>query len=143
MISNRHFLDHLSTHRVPTHNFVLPRAVTLTQGNPLLRAPIVVGKAALNHEENDKAIAEFEQAAKLDPNLPCLHFNLGLVYLARTDFEKARKGQILIRLGRAKEGQQELAQATDLLNASRQRRQNELLGGELPQPELSSEPKPH
>jgi hypothetical protein len=51
------------------------------------------------------------------------------------------KGQVLIRMGRAKEGQDELAAATALLNASRERRQNELLGGDLPQPELSSEPK--
>jgi hypothetical protein len=51
------------------------------------------------------------------------------------------EGQVLIRMGRTKEGQEELAAATTLLNASRERRQNELLGGDLPHPELSSEPK--
>jgi tetratricopeptide (TPR) repeat protein len=190
---------------------------------------LLMGKAALNREEGDKAIAEFQQAAELDPNLPYLHFNLGLAYLARTNFEQARdeflkdvaiepdvafnydrlgvaysylqddakaeesfrealrrdshlassyfglariyqrqqkfdqslaavqaaekidasnpnyhnlQGQILLRMGRTKDGREELATATTLLNASRERRQNELLGGELPQPELSSEPKP-
>ena len=49
-----------------------------------------MGKAALNREENDKAIAELQQAAQLDPRLPFVHFNLGLAYLARADFDKAR-----------------------------------------------------
>jgi tetratricopeptide (TPR) repeat protein len=48
---------------------------------------LLMGKAALNREENDKAIA---QAAELDSRLPFVHFNLGLAYLARADFEKAR-----------------------------------------------------
>jgi tetratricopeptide (TPR) repeat protein len=187
-----------------------------------------MGKAALNREENDKAIAELQQAAELDARLPFVHFNLGLAYLARADFEKARdeflrdaeiepdvafdydrlgvvysylqedakaeenfkralkldthlsssyfglarvyqregkfslalgavdaalrmdadnpnyhnlKGQILMRLVKAEEAQKELQTATALLNASRERRHNELNEGALPSPELSVEPK--
>ena len=190
---------------------------------------MLMGKAFLNREENDKALAELEQAAKSDPNLPFVHFNLGLVYLARLDFDRAKeqfekdialepdvafdydrlglvyiyqqqdakaeenfreglrrdshlsssyfglarvyqhekkfdqalsavdsaikidpdnpnyhnlKGQILLREGHTQDGQTELAAATSLLNASRARRQSELSGEALPQPELTAEPKP-
>ena len=87
------------------------------------------GLARIYHRQQkfDQALAAAKSAEKIDANNPNYH-NLA--------------GQILIRLGRAKEGQEELATATSLLNASRERRQNELLGGDLPQPELSSEPKP-
>jgi tetratricopeptide (TPR) repeat protein len=190
---------------------------------------MLMGKAFLNREENDKALAELEQAAKSDPHLPFVHFNLGLVYLARLDFDRAKdqfekdialepdvafnydrlglvyiyqqqdakaeenfrealrrdshlsssyfglarvyqhekkfdralsaidaavkidpdnpnyhnlKGQILLREGHTQDGQTELAKATTLLNASRARRQSELSGEALPQPELIAEPKP-
>jgi tetratricopeptide (TPR) repeat protein len=189
----------------------------------------LMGKAFLNREENDKALAELQQAAQSDPNLPFVHFNLGLVYLARLDFDRAKeqfekdialepdvafnydrlglvyiyqqqdakaaenfrealrrdshlsssyfglarvyqrekkfdqaltaidsaikidgdnpnyhnlKGQILLRLGRTHDGQAELTAATRILNASRARRQTELSGEALPQPELTAEPKP-
>jgi len=190
---------------------------------------LLMGKAFLNREENDKAVAEFRQAAQSDPNLPFVHFNLGLAYLVRLDFAHAKEefekdialepdvafnydrlglvyvylqddekaeqnfrealrrdshlassyfglarvyqhekkfddalvaidsaekidpdnpnyhnleGQILLRLGRTKEGQAELDSATRLLNSSRARRQSELSGETLPQPELTAEPKP-
>jgi Flp pilus assembly protein TadD len=51
------------------------------------------------------------------------------------------KGQILMRLVKAEEAQKELQTATALLNASRERRHNELNEGALPSPELSVEPK--
>ena len=190
---------------------------------------LLMGKAFLNREENDKALAELEQAAQSDPTLPFVHFNLGLAYLVRPDFIRAKeefekdialepdvafnydrlglvylylqddekagqnfrealrrdshlassyfglarvyqhekkfdealiaiasaltiepdnpnyhnlKGQILLRVGRSKEGQAELDTATRLLNASRARRQSELSGEALPQPELTAEPRP-
>jgi len=190
---------------------------------------LLMGKAFLNREENDKALAELQQAAQSDPNLPFVHFNLGLVYLACLDFDRAKeqfekdialepdvafnydrlglvyiyqqqdakaeenfrealrrdshlsssyfglarvyqrekkfdqaliaidsaikidpdnpnyhnlKGQVLLRQGRTHDGQAELAAATSLLNASRARRQTELSGEALPQPELTAEPKP-
>jgi len=52
---------------------------------------LLMGKAFLNREENDKALAELQQAAQSDPNLPFVHFNLGLVYLARLDFDRAKE----------------------------------------------------
>jgi len=190
---------------------------------------LLMGKAFLNREENDKALAELQQAAQSDPSLPFVHFNLGLVYLARLDFDRAKeqfekdialepdvafnydrlglvyiyqqqdakaeenfrealrrdshlsssyfglarvyqrekkfeqaltaidsaikidednsnyhnlKGQILLRQGHTQDAQAELAAATRLLNASRARRQTELSGEALPEPELAAEPKP-
>jgi tetratricopeptide (TPR) repeat protein len=190
---------------------------------------LLMGKAFLNREENDKALAELQQAAQSDPRLPFVHFNLGLVYLARLDFDRAKeqfekdialepdvafnydrlglvyiyqqqdakaeenfreallrdshlsssyfglarvyqrerkfdqalaaidsaikidednpnyhnlKGQILLRQGHTQGGHTELAVATRLLNASRARRQSELSGEALPEPELTAEPKP-
>ncbi|MGC2723589.1 MAG: tetratricopeptide repeat protein, partial [Candidatus Acidiferrales bacterium] len=73
-----------------------------------------------------EALAAINSADKIDPNNSNYH-NL--------------KGQILIRLGRAKEGQAELQKATQLLEASRERRHNEMNEGALPQPELTTEPK--
>ena len=51
------------------------------------------------------------------------------------------RGQVLARLGRTQEAQKEMVAATGLLNASRERRHNELNEGALPQPELTAEPK--
>jgi Flp pilus assembly protein TadD len=75
----------------------------------------------------DQALTAINSAVEIDPNNPSYH-NL--------------KGQILLRLGRTQDGQAELAAATRLLNASRARRQTELSGEALPQPELAAEPKP-
>ena len=113
-------------------------------------------------QDEAKAEESFHEALRRDSHLASSYFGLARIYQRQQKFEQALtavkaaqeidaenpnyrnlKGQILIRLGRLKEGQQELAAATALLNASRERRQNELLGGDLPQPELSSEPKPH
>jgi Tfp pilus assembly protein PilF len=52
---------------------------------------LLMGKAFLNREENDQALAELEQAAQSDPNLPLVHFNLGLAYLVRLDFDHAKE----------------------------------------------------
>ena len=190
---------------------------------------LLIGKAFLNREENDKALAELDEAAQADPHLPFVHFNLGLAYLVRLDFDHAKeefekdialepdvafnydrlglvyiyqqqdakaeenfrealrrdshlssscfglarvyqrekkfeqaltainsaveidpnnpnyhnlKGQILLRMGHTQDGHAEFATATRLLNASRARRQSELSGETLPQPELAAEPKP-
>jgi tetratricopeptide (TPR) repeat protein len=112
-------------------------------------------------QDDAKAEENFREALRRDSHLASSYFGLARIYQHQQKFEQALgavnsaekidsnnpnyrnlKGQILIRMGRAKEGQEELAEATTLMNASRERRQNELLGGDLPQPELSSEPKP-
>jgi Tfp pilus assembly protein PilF len=80
------------------------------------------------HEKKfDQALTAIDAAVKIDPDNPNYH-NL--------------KGQILLREGHTQDGQTELAAATSLLNSSRARRQSELSGEALPQPELTAEPKP-
>src|SRR6266704_866177 len=39
---------------------------------------LIMGKAHLNREETEQAIAELERAVALNPSLPFLHFNLGM-----------------------------------------------------------------
>jgi tetratricopeptide (TPR) repeat protein len=52
---------------------------------------LLLGKAHLNREEDDQALAELEQAAQADPKLPMVHYNLGIVYKRRRDWEKAKE----------------------------------------------------
>ncbi|MGA8022785.1 MAG: tetratricopeptide repeat protein [Candidatus Acidiferrales bacterium] len=111
-------------------------------------------------QDDAKAEENFKEALRRDTHLASSYFGLARVYQRQGKFADALvavnsaakidpdnssyrnlKGQILIRLGRAKEGQAELQQATQLLEASRQRRHNEMSQGPLPQPELSAEPK--
>jgi tetratricopeptide (TPR) repeat protein len=48
-------------------------------GNPVLATP----------EQQSLAIAAFEQALALDPEAPSVHYNLGLIYVDRGEFEQA------------------------------------------------------
>src|SRR5581483_6081985 len=41
-------------------------------------------------EEDDKAIAELQRAASVKPKLPFVHYNLGMAYLHKQDYERAR-----------------------------------------------------
>jgi tetratricopeptide (TPR) repeat protein len=196
------------------------------QDKPAFR--LIMGKAHLNREEYDDAVRELEMAAKADPKLPFVHFNLGLAFLHKQQFEQARaefqkdlaiepdvaftyeqlagvestlgnedeaaknyrqalklnarlvdshlgvakieqhrhhygaalteldqivrlepsnasarylRGQVLMRMGREREGRQELAAATKMLNQQRTTRQKELEGTTLPSPELAREPE--
>ena len=63
------------------------RLVEIGAGTPEFH--LIVGRAHLNNQEDDKAIAEFEAAAKGDPKLPFLHFYKGLAYLHKQDNEHA------------------------------------------------------
>jgi tetratricopeptide (TPR) repeat protein len=49
-----------------------------------------MGKAHLNLEQYDMALADFQAAAEANPKLTFLHFNLGLTYLKKQDYEHAR-----------------------------------------------------
>jgi len=51
---------------------------------------LFMGKAHLNRQEYDKAIAELEAAAKQNPSLPFVHFNLGLAYMHQNDYARAK-----------------------------------------------------
>jgi tetratricopeptide (TPR) repeat protein len=51
------------------------------------------------------------------------------------------RGQVLVRMGREKEGREELATATKMLNERRAARHKELEGETVPSPEVAQEPR--
>ncbi len=51
---------------------------------------LFMGKAHLNLEQYDMALADFKAAGEQNPRLTFLHFNLGLTYLKKQDYERAR-----------------------------------------------------
>jgi tetratricopeptide (TPR) repeat protein len=51
---------------------------------------LFMGKAHLNLQQYDLALADFQAAAEANPNLTFVHFNLGLAYLKKQDYERAR-----------------------------------------------------
>jgi tetratricopeptide (TPR) repeat protein len=51
---------------------------------------LFMGKAHLNLEQYDLALADFQAAAEANPTLTFVHFNLGLTYLKKQDYEQAR-----------------------------------------------------
>ncbi len=51
---------------------------------------LFMGKAHLNLEQYDMALADFQAAAEANPQLTFVHFNLGLAYLKKQDYERAR-----------------------------------------------------
>jgi tetratricopeptide (TPR) repeat protein len=51
---------------------------------------LFMGKAHLNLEQYDLALADFQAAAQANPKLTFIHFNLGLTYLKKQDYEHAR-----------------------------------------------------
>jgi len=51
------------------------------------------------------------------------------------------RGQVLVRMGREKDGRAELATATTMLNQQRAARHKELEGEPAPSPELAREPQ--
>jgi len=65
-------------------------AQLLKVGNDSPEYHLFAGKYHLNREEYDMAIAEFEAAAKADPRLAFVHFNLGLAHLRKQEYEAAR-----------------------------------------------------
>jgi tetratricopeptide (TPR) repeat protein len=66
----------------------LGRLVETGQDTPEFH--LLMGKAHLNREEYDEAIAELEIAAKAEPRLPFVHFNLGTAYMKKQDLERAK-----------------------------------------------------
>jgi tetratricopeptide (TPR) repeat protein len=51
---------------------------------------LFMGKAHLNLQQYDLALADFQAAAQANPSLTFVHFNLGLTYLKKQDYERAR-----------------------------------------------------
>ncbi len=66
---------------------ILSRMTSVGQG--IAEFHLILGKAHLNREETEQAIAELERAVTLNPNLPFLHFNLGMAYERSGDYERA------------------------------------------------------
>jgi tetratricopeptide (TPR) repeat protein len=62
--------------------------VKIGEGSPEYH--LFMGKAHLNLEQYDLALADFEAAAEANPKLTFVHFNLGLAYLEKQDYEHAR-----------------------------------------------------
>ena len=62
--------------------------VKLGEGSPEFH--LFMGKAHLNLEQYDLALADFQAAEKANPKLTFVHFNLGLTYLKKQEFEQAR-----------------------------------------------------
>ena len=52
---------------------------------------LFLGRAFLARGQDHQALMELDQAEKLGPRLPFLHYNLGLVYKRQRDFEKAKR----------------------------------------------------
>jgi tetratricopeptide (TPR) repeat protein len=59
-------------------------------GNGSAEYHLFAGKYHLNLDQYDRAIAEFEAAAAVDPRLPFVHFNLGFAHLKKQELAQAR-----------------------------------------------------
>ena len=92
----------------------------------LINSHLGLAKIEERRQHYPAALAELDQIIRLDPNAA------NAMYL---------RGQVLVRMGREKEGRAELAAATKLLNQQRATRQKELEGGSVPSPELAREPQ--
>lgn len=75
-------------HRDELDERATAQLVKVSDGSPEYR--LFVGKYHLNLEQYDQALAEFQAAADANPKLPFVHFNLGLAYLKKHDYERAR-----------------------------------------------------
>ena len=52
---------------------------------------LIIGKAHVGAGMYDRAMEEFQQAARIDPKLPLVHYFLGTEYRRQNDFERARQ----------------------------------------------------
>jgi tetratricopeptide (TPR) repeat protein len=115
-------------------------------------------EATLGNE--DEAARNYRQALKLNGQSVSAHLGLAKIEEHRQHFATALaeldqiirldsgnasarylRGQVLVRMGRDKEGRQELAAATKMLNQQRSARQKELESESVPSPELAREPE--
>jgi tetratricopeptide (TPR) repeat protein len=62
--------------------------VRVGEGSPEYH--LFMGKAHLNLEQYDLALEDLQAAAAADSKLPFVHFNLGLTYLKKQDYERSR-----------------------------------------------------
>jgi tetratricopeptide (TPR) repeat protein len=68
---------------------VLRRAVELSPGDATAR--FLLGSLYLSGGMREPALAQWEEARRLNPRLPVLHRNMGLTLIVRDEYEKARE----------------------------------------------------
>ena len=85
-----------------------------------------LAKIEEHHQHYAAALAELDQVIRLDSAAANARY---------------LRGQVLVRMGRDKEGREELASATKMLNEQRAARHKELEGDTAPSPELAREPQ--
>ena len=119
-----------------------------------------LGNVESTLQDLDEAAKNYRQALKLDSRLVGAHLGLAKIEEQRRNHRAALpeldevirldpgnasarylRGQVLVRMGREKEGRAELAAATQMLNQQRAARQKELEGEKAPSPELAREPE--
>jgi tetratricopeptide (TPR) repeat protein len=59
-------------------------------GNDSPEYHLFAGKYHLNLDQYDLALADFEAAAKANPKLPFVHFNMGLAYVKKQEYAAAK-----------------------------------------------------
>jgi tetratricopeptide (TPR) repeat protein len=119
-----------------------------------------LGKVESTLQDDPSAAKDFSHAVKLDPHLVESRMGLAKIEERKKEYPAALeqlneivtldkenaaarylRGQVLLRMGRDKEGREELALATKMLNAKRAARQKELEGEPVASPELAREPQ--
>lgn len=75
--------------RSDVENKALARLLEVGNDSPELH--LLIGKAYLNRRQDDRALAEFEQALQRNPTLPFLHYNIAVAYRIRHDFVTAKR----------------------------------------------------
>ena len=88
----------------------------------IINSHLGLAKVYERRAEYPQALAELDQAGKLDPQASRIHY---------------LRGQTLVHMGRKAEGKKELAAAVQLSGAQRDKRQKELEGTSVPSPELT------
>jgi tetratricopeptide (TPR) repeat protein len=81
----------ISAHRAKRNELdekATAQLVKIGEGSPEFH--LFMGKAHLNLEQYDLALADFQAAEQANPKLTFVHFNLGLTYLKKQDYEHAR-----------------------------------------------------
>jgi Flp pilus assembly protein TadD len=118
---------HFSGHEVLDRK-AMARLVEIGSDTPEFH--LMMGKALLNHDDDQRALEELQRAAAGNPQLPFLHFHMGLVYrrlgqseLAEREFLKdielepdvgynyEQLGKLYLHLGRDAEAEQAFQQA--------------------------------
>jgi tetratricopeptide (TPR) repeat protein len=88
----------------------------------MLNPHLGLAKLYQRQEQYEKAIAELAAAGKQDPASSRIHY---------------LRGQVLIKMGRKDEGKRELETSVKISNERREKRQHELEGAAIPNPELN------